>query len=304
MKIIDELLKMGINSIEGVWVTHYHDDHVGGLGLLYNRYRCPIIADEHVAEVLEHPRRFFLPCINPGGIPVSKITKHGEKWKWREFTMTAYHFPGQTYYHGGLLVEGRGERFFFSGDSFYHYGVDNYTPSKRNFLGNGRVHRKCIEVLKEANLSHILHAHFDFTWKFTRDQLDYMDNILADQEEIYKKLLPWEDPNFGTDFWWIRAYPYEQDIFQGDTGTVEVHITNHAQSSSQVEVEPVLLNGWTWMNILGNQSTVIGPRKEGRTRLIFSVPENECLGLHVISIRITWNGRYLGQIRHACIYIM
>ena len=303
-KIIDELLKMGINSIDGVWVTHYHDDHVGGLGLLYNKYQCPIIADEHVAEVLEHPKRFFLPCINPGSIPVSKITKHGEKWKWREFTLTAYHFPGQTYYHGGLLVEGRGERFFFSGDSFCHYGIDNDTPANRNLLGKGRGHRKCIEVLRETNPSQILHSHFDFTWKFTPKQLDYMDKILAEQEELYRKLLPWEDPNFGTDIWWVRAYPYEQDIFRGSTGTVEVHFTNHAQSSAQVKIEPVLPGGWTWIQTSGNPSTTIGPKEEGAARLVFTVPDNNRPGLHVIPFRITWNGRYLGQIRHAYIYIM
>ncbi|MFC1694365.1 MBL fold metallo-hydrolase [Candidatus Latescibacterota bacterium] len=270
--IVSELQRQGVNNIEGIWVTHIHDDHIGGLAQLYSRYRCPIIADEHYAEILEHPRRFILPCIHNEGVPVARVTTHGESWKWKEFTMTAYHFPGQTQYHGGLLVEGRGERFFFSGDSFSHYGVDNDTPANRNFLGKGRGHRKCIDVLREANPDIILHSHFDFTWRFTSEQLDYMDSILAKQEQQYALLLPWEDPNFGTDTGWVRAYPYEQDVFRGCDGVFEMRFTNHAGSPAKATVEPVLPDGWTWYTLQGNPSVTIPAGVDGGARMVFTVP--------------------------------
>jgi glyoxylase-like metal-dependent hydrolase (beta-lactamase superfamily II) len=107
-----------INSVDGVWITHYHDDHVDGIGRLVQRFGCPVMTDKNMAEIIEHPDRFFLPCISHASVNVKKKTEHGEKWRWREFDLTAYHFPGQTYYHSGLLAEGRGKRIFFAGDSF------------------------------------------------------------------------------------------------------------------------------------------------------------------------------------------
>ena len=44
--------------------------------------------------------------ISPSVAPVDHRTGDAESWRWHEFTLTAYHFGGQTLYHGGLLVEG------------------------------------------------------------------------------------------------------------------------------------------------------------------------------------------------------
>ena len=89
-------------------MTHYHDDHVDSLHHLAASMPTPIYADESMAEILSHPTRFFLPCISPAAAPVTHVTRDGETWRWHEFELTALHFPGQTLYHGGLLVRGQG----------------------------------------------------------------------------------------------------------------------------------------------------------------------------------------------------
>ena len=77
------------------------------LSLSFRRlFPCETITDAVVAQVITNPIGFRLPCISPSVTRVDRITQDGDSWQWNEFTMTAYHFPGQTYYHGGLLVEG------------------------------------------------------------------------------------------------------------------------------------------------------------------------------------------------------
>jgi len=147
------------SQLEGCWVTHYHDDHVDALHHLAAFTHTPIYADEHIAEIIAHPGRFYLPCISPAAAPVTHITTDGETWRWHEFEMTALHFPGQSFYHGGLLLRGHGMTVLFCGDSFAPTGLDDYTAGNRNFLGAGKGYRRCIDLLRQQRPDLILNQH-------------------------------------------------------------------------------------------------------------------------------------------------
>ena len=287
-----------ISSVEGIWITHYHDDHVDGLGRAYAAFGCPVMTDERLAEVIEHPSRFILPCITHGRVNVQKKTTHGQSWPWHEYTLTAYHFPGQTYYHSGLLVEGRGKKLFLGGDSFSPAGVDDYCAANRNLIGDNLGFNFCIDLLSALKPDAVFNPHQDLGVAFEDRHYAYMKKILAEREKLFADMMPWEHPNFGTDLWWARAYPYEQDAFRGEPCAVEMRFTNHAAVTSRASVEPVLPDGWTWKNMNG-PATIIPPGAEGSVRVIIEPPGNEHTGQYIIPFRITWNGRYLGQIRHA-----
>ncbi|MBN1293155.1 MAG: MBL fold metallo-hydrolase [Candidatus Latescibacteria bacterium] len=306
--VINELQRMigagAIKKIEGAWITHYHDDHVDAMGRFYNTFYCPIIADRHVAEIISHPNRYYLPCLSHSIIPVTKITRDGESWNWHEFKLTAYHFPGQTLYHGALFVEGRGKRILFTGDSFSPYGIDDYCPGNRNFLGKGQGYDKCIELVRNLHPDYIINSHMDFTMTLTDKELDHIQEILDKREEIFAALLPWEHPNFGTDVCWVRSFPYEQDVFSGSSCAMEVQFTNHADFKITAEAEPVLPQGWSWDRDSSNHITEIASHRDGAAHLKISIPENCLSGLYVIPFRILWNGKYLGQIRHTLIHVI
>ena len=306
--VVTELQRMigagEITAVEGAWVTHYHDDHVDALGRLYSTFSCPIFADRHVAEIISSPQHFLLPCLSPAAMPVTRVTRHGESWKWHEFTLTAYHFPGQTLYHGALLAEGRGKRILFTGDSFSPYGIDDYCPGNRNFLGRGQGYDKCLELVRKLHPDFIINAHMDFTMTFSENELDHMQEVLIEREEIFSALIPWDHPNFGTDVWWVRTYPYEQDVFGGSSCAVEVRFTNHAAFKITAQVEPVLPEGWTWDRDAGNPVAEIASHEDGAVQLMFSIPENALSGKYIVTFRIIWNGKYLGQMRHAVVEVI
>ena len=131
-----------------------------------------------------------------------------------------------------------------------------------------------------------------------------MKKVLAERVKIFGDLLPWEHPNFGTDVVWARAYPYEQDVVKGGVFTVKMMFTNHADSPSRAEVKPVLPDGWKWERQFGNTHCRISPSEDGAATVVIAVPEKTESGIYVIPFRITWNNRYLGQFRHALVWIM
>ena len=303
-----------IASVEGCWVTHYHDDHVDALQSALLAFGCPITTDRHLAEIVEQPSWFFLPCISPHGTPVARATKDRDTWSWHEFRFTAYHFPGQTLYHSGLLVEGHGGKPFFAGDSFSPTGLDDYTCGNRMFLGAGRGFRRCIGLLREIQPDYILNQHQERAFAFTNDELDYMERLLAERERLIAEMTPWEDPNFAIDEWWMRTYPYQQDTCAGSVIAIDVEFTNHGTNEARVDVEPVLPAGWRWNRKRGTRSLRIPPKTDGiaapfgpqpdrAARVWIEVAEGASPGRYVVPLRATWNGHYLGQFRHALVFV-
>jgi hypothetical protein len=303
-----------IRSVDGCWVTHYHDDHVNGLPKLRQAFGCPIMTDEHLAEIIEYPLRFSLPCISPDAAPVARKTWHGESWIWHEFCLTAFHFPGQTYYHSGLLVEGHGTKVFFAGDSGSPTGIDDHCCPNRNFLGQNRGFRQCLAIWRQTKPDFIFNEHQNRAFSFTDAELDTMDAVLAERERLFGVLLPWEHPDFGTDENWVRAYPFEQQVGRGDPFSVDVQFTNHGPKATAAIVEPVLPTGWTWDKGRSVAGIVVPARTDGSVDAYCANPDKAATvwlatskgaapGRFVIPFRVTWAGRYLGQFRHAVVSV-
>ena len=288
-----------ISAVTQFWVTHYHDDHVDAIPEFQRTFLCETITDSVVAEVITDPHGFRLPCISPAVTRVDRRTQDGESWQWNEFTMTAYHFPGQTYYHGGLLVEGRGVRLFFAGDSFTMAGIDDYCAGNRNLLGEGVGYEKCLRWIRQLAPTHIFNCHVDPAFDFTDTEIQWMLDTLREREECYTALFPWDHANYGMDPHWVRCYPYEQQIERGDTVSLRIEITNHSAQPRVASAQPILPN--VWNTELTPKEITIPPKTDGHIH--FSVPIPKHLGTLgeriVVPVDITYDARPLGQFREA-----
>lgn len=305
--VIDTLHKWrqekSITDVEGVWVSHYHDDHTDALGLLHQAFGCPVYTDEHMSEILTHPRRYCLPFVSPNVVPAVRPTRHGETMTWHEFTFTFYHFPGQTEYHSGLLVEGRGQRIFFCGDSFSPCGLDDYCPANRNFLGAGRGLGFCLDLLRELDPDLIYNQHQRLPFHFAPTDIDVMQRTLAERVALLREILPWPDPNFGLDEHWVRVYPYEQDAGAGSTAAIDVCFTNHAATPAKARVRLVLPPDLCGDRRPPTASITVPRQSDGAARLLLHIPRGAAPGLRVLPVQVWWDGRYLGQFRHAFVYV-
>ena len=303
VKALQKLIAKGeIRAVEGLWITHYHDDHVDAVPHFQKAFDCPCITDAAVAGVITDPMAWRLPCISPSKCRVDKVASDGESWDWHEFKLTAYHFPGQTLYHAGLLAEGQGHRMFFSGDSFTPGGIDDYCSSNRNWLGRGPGFDRCIALIEKLKPTHICNCHVPDAFDFTPEQCRFMRATLAERETLFGDLVPWDHANTGMDEPWVRCHPYESRTTACNTVDLRVVVTNHAAKPRKVRSRAVVPRA------LGGGATEwaeaeIPAKKEGSVSLAVHGPHHPPPRRPVVPVVVRFGSWDLPQFSEAIIVV-
>jgi glyoxylase-like metal-dependent hydrolase (beta-lactamase superfamily II) len=236
-KIFDEV-RSRFNRVEGLWITHYHDDHTDFAPPAAEAFRCPVYACAQMKEILEDPAAFRMPAQTSNAIRDVRATRHGETLRWREFEFTFYYFPGQTIYHGGLHIRrDTGEEIFFAGDSFTPTGLDDYCLLNRNFLRPGAGFLECLRLLAEKHPNAMLvNQHVEPLFRFSAAQLDLMREELEKRRKLFADLFPWPEPNYGLDEQWARFHPYELEAAAGRPFEARIRVLNHSPRSETFRV--------------------------------------------------------------------
>lgn len=308
------LAKGEIRSVEGLWVTHYHDDHVDAIPAFQKTFPdCPCMTDRSVADVITRPLAWRIPSLSPGVCRVDRVTEDGESWQWHEFKLTAYHFPGQTLYHAGLLVEGQGLRLLLAGDSFDKGGMADYCVYNRNWLGENVGNDRCLALIQQLRPTHIFHSHRSEAVEFTEEQLGLMRAGIAEREKLFGELVPWDHANYGLDGHWVRCDPYEQKVEAGVEISIDVVITNHSSEKQAAACRAILPRAWDgrgtdplWPSEFGSgawRKAEIQPRMDGRVRVAFTVPGSARPGRYVVPIDLRYGARALPQFSEAIIEV-
>lgn len=287
-----------IKGIDGIWVSHYHDDHVTSVNEVRRLYGAKVYAQKELQDVLEHPRAYLMPCLLPESIHVDHPLEEGEVINWKGYKLTGYYFPGQTLFHDGLLIEHDGSRIFMCGDALNNFGIDDYCIYNRNFLGTHEPgFQLCFRLLLDLKPDLLVAAHFG-PLPFAPKDIEKAQQILQERYALFRRLLPWTDPNFGMDPHWVRAYPFHQAVFKGSLVTLEVRIYNHDSSSRKAYVGLHLPDGW---KALKTRAIGIAPHREGVIRLTAVAPRRPQSNREVLGIEVQFGNRNLGEISEAII---
>jgi glyoxylase-like metal-dependent hydrolase (beta-lactamase superfamily II) len=293
--IVDQIKRLlgegRIKSVEGLWVTHYHNDHTDGIPRFQQEFDCPCITDRRVAEVLTDPRAWRLPCLAPEPIRVHRPMQDGQSWQWHEFKLTSYFYPGQTLYHAALLAENEGLRMLFIGDSHTMSGIDDYCAYNRNWLGRDVGFQYCISLLEKLQPTHLFNPHVDLAFTFTPGEIRFMRDNLDRRERLFGELVPWDHANYGLDPSWVRCHPYTQEAKQGEKVRLKVVITNHSakpQTAACRAVLPRALGGrpTPWVE------TQVPAKAEKDLPLGFPLPPHTRPGRYVVPVDVKcgpWN---------------
>ena len=261
--IIDEIRKMKdqerLLSLDGLFITHYHDDHTDKVSELLKEYQCPVYTTPIQEDVLKRPGAYRLPCETMNAIDRLEVVADGSRKTWKEFTLTFYDFPGQTIYHDAMLVErDTGERVFFIGDSFTPSGMDDYCLQNRNFLREGVGFSYCLNLLtsKIPSEALLINEHVVEPFRFDADQLKHLKETFARRKELLRDLFPWDEPDFGVDEQWARIYPYGQEVQPERWAPLTVKLHNH---SSRSNTFTVTLNAPASFEIEPRKTSVTAP---------------------------------------------
>jgi hypothetical protein len=214
--------------------------------------------------------------------------------------MTAYYFPGQTLYHAGLLIEHDGTRVFMSGDSFGNWAIGDVCSYNRNFMGkDGEIDGcvRCLRLLLELKPDLLYAAHWG-PIRYSQEYIEKTIDLLQQREKMLTALLPWDDPNFGLDPYWIRSYPYRQSILPGQKVTLEACIYNHSNSARGVLVELRAPLGW---QVESSGSITIAAHTEGKIRLAALAPQHPTMRRQVLGLAAHFGDHNLGEIAEAIV---
>ncbi len=233
----------GVERVEAVVVTHYHDDHVAGLNLLREVEGTEVWAPENVAPVLEEPQRYDLPCLWVDPIAVDRKLALGAPVTWHEYELTPYALPGHTLYAAAIAFDVDGKRVVATGDQ------QTFESDGRSILNYQYRNRfRPEDYVRSAELYHSLRPDLLITGHWGAHEFD--DTLLARLvvdgrrvAELHRQLLP-ADVDFGAEGFGARIEPYRSIVGVGEALELEVTVRNPFDRAETATVRLVAPERW------------------------------------------------------------
>jgi glyoxylase-like metal-dependent hydrolase (beta-lactamase superfamily II) len=305
-RIIQELKKLQqegrFKKIDGIYVTHYHSDHTDQVAAAAEEFHCPVIACAEMRDILERPPAYHMTVQTANAIRNVRATGDGQKQRWNEFEFTYCYLPGQTLYHGGLLVaktskvegprskvddRGNAEPVFFIGDSFTPTGIDDYCLLNRNFMEPEQGFAYCLRLLKRLPPRTLLiNQHVGPAFRFSEKQIEQMLGNLEHRRRLLRDLFPWDEPNFGLDEQWARFYPYQAETAAGKAIELQVAVLNHSARSQEFRITPHVPAGW---KLAAVPLRVLIPAREERAVRFSVTPPPDASGIAIITADVAFD---------------
>lgn len=290
---VKKLMQMKlVTQVDGIFVTHFHDDHTNMVQKAAEEFGCPVYATKEYEDILERPGAYHMPAMTSNAISDVIGVEHGHQMKWHEFKFTFEFFPGQTYYHGALLVERPNEApIFFVGDAFSPSGMDDYCVLNRNLIHDDAGYFYCLKRVRELKNKTdgkywLVNEHIPYVFRFSDRELDYLVSQYKKRREVLSKLFPWDDPNYGIDEQWAFFYPHGVNAKPDQTIELEVRVQNHSPIDREFKVSLRLPPG---VSATAVQKTVrIGSRQSGVAK--FSVTAPNVAGEHIVVADVLSDG--------------
>jgi len=286
---VDELIDGGIvKQVDGIFATHFHDDHTNMVQAAAEKYDCPVYATREYADVLENPGAYHLPCLTSEPILNVTALEDGHTMRWHEFELTFHFFPGQTYYHGALMARKPGKKpILFVGDSFAPSGLDDYCVRNRNLVHDDAGYLRCLAQLRaEKSDFWLVNQHIQYVFAFSPEELDYLEKRYRRRIGILRELFPWDDPNYGIDPRWAVLYPHGVRLAPGQSAELELRLTNH---SPEPRTFRVTARGYGGLKLQKREAAVtLAPRESGAAK--FRVQAGGASGNHLVTADVLSDG--------------
>jgi glyoxylase-like metal-dependent hydrolase (beta-lactamase superfamily II) len=237
--------KHGVERIEVVIPTHYHDDHVAGLSLLRDVEGTEVWAPENVAPILLDPHRYDLPCLWHEPIAIDEVLPLEQTRSWHEYELTLYALPGHTLYAAAIAFEVDGKRVLAMGDQ-QTTGVPaggkpilNYQYRNRYRVGD---FERSAELHRRLRPDVLISGHWP-PQEVTDEYLDRLEDDGRRVDQLHRELLP-GDVDFGAEGFGARIEPYRAAVTSGGTLELAVVVRNPFDRPGLALVRLVVPAGW------------------------------------------------------------
>jgi glyoxylase-like metal-dependent hydrolase (beta-lactamase superfamily II) len=295
----------GIERIDAVLVTHFHDDHVNGIPTLQRLHGTRCLASETFAHILANPASYAFPCTWPEPIDVTPLA-NGVRHRWEEYEIELVPISGHTRFATLVSVAVDGERVVATGDQYFFRDFEHpgTGPAMHNHVyRNGAVlssFRQSQEILERLRPTIILPGH-GVAYRVPNELLEWTAAYRDEYESIHTHLMPLGDDeiHFNVDSRAAWVEPYR--IHVPDAGLIELtaHVRNPCPAEALLRVKLVVPAGWQ----ADEAAVTLPPRGEGRVALRLTVPAGTMCRRLPIALELSTIDRSFGQVAEALVTV-
>ena len=208
--------RWGIDGVDVVLVTHFHDDHVNGIPTLQRVYGTRCWAGENFAQLLADPMGYNFPCTWPEPIAV-EAQPLGVPIPWEEYTFTLEPMSGHTRWSTSISFRADDITFLATGDQYF-FNDWNSTDFAHNSAMHNHVYRNgaVLEsfhasnaILHRVNPEMILPGH-GTAYRTNEDFFRLIEKYADDYTALHTRAMPLgaDDVHFEVDSRGGWLYPY------------------------------------------------------------------------------------------------
>ncbi len=288
----------GVQKIEAVLPSHYHDDHINGIPYLQKQLGVECWCYENMREILEHPRGELIGCVLPTPIGVARTFRDGERLNWEGLEFTIHYTPGHADYHMGMFGGIDGHSVAFSGDNIFPLSASTPSLIYRNHV-HKTSHQQTARIY-QTYLPDILCTGHDLQREVKPSVYGKFAQKASQMTQLFEMLLPGE-ANFGLEPSWVQIYPYQSLARPGDALALQIRMTNFLDRPAEAEVCLALPAGWS--SNPAKLELSLAPRDRYIAAVTVQIPEDYHFPYPRVAIAadVTFDGRRFGQIAEATV---
>jgi glyoxylase-like metal-dependent hydrolase (beta-lactamase superfamily II) len=298
--------RFGIERIDTVLVSHYHDDHVNGIPLLQRLYGTEVWAAEHFADILERPERYDRPCLWHEPIPVTRHLPCGETFLWENIPITLYPMSGHTRFSTLLCLEVDGTRVAHTGDQIFfqpwEFGPDAKLFTNhvyKNGLDLG-CYLETWEHLRRFRPELVLTGHTN-PYRTTPEWLDVIEKGARAFDDVHRLLMPLgdDDVHFGPESQAAKLKPYHAHLPNGGSIAFDAWVINPFPTPQTAVVHLITPDGWDSEPV----SLSLEPRERKEFVITLTPPPDAQCRRQPVALDLTVGDRPFGQVTEALVSI-
>ena len=299
--------RWGIEGIDLVLVTHFHDDHVNGIPTLQRLYGTRCWAGENFAHLSADPMSYNFPCTWPEPITVEPQPLC-TPLHWEEYTFTLEPMSGHTRWSTLISFRADDATFMASGDQYFFtdWGVNDFTRTSamhNHVYRNGALSESfhaSNAVLRRVKPDIILPGH-NSAYRTNADFYRLLDVYADDYRTLHADIMPLgaADAHFDVDSRMAWLIPYRVCLDTANTLKYQAVVRNPLPTEATVTARLSAPAGWE-----GETITLSAPaRAEVTMTFTITPPPGTRCRRQPIALELQVNGRPYGQVTEALVTI-
>lgn len=304
---VDELNKrFGINQIDVVLLSHFHDDHVAGVPLLQRLHGTECWATDNFADLVEQPHAHRFPCTSPRAMKVNRRIRFDETVQWEEYEFHFAPLSGHTRFATLIGFEADGKRYAHVGDQYF-FQHDDLPPSHANPISPSFVYSngallngftQSAEWLRKWRPDIVIGGHVNPIYT-NEEFFDITDDYGREYRHSHEQAMSLgdEDMHFNLDSCRGWIWPYRLHLPVPGPAKVCVTVRNPLPHTALLDVRLVGPDGWK-----GSSASISAtPRAEVSCQLQI-IPAGFCRRQPFV-LELEVEGRRFGQVAEALLTV-